>query len=267
MWTYSLICTNRNVAPSRNVVRMPACSPKRLPLLADSSAQCTVIDEESRIAVLMPAISFGSSVPSRGPRGALHDPDEEVGREEGPEDHHLGDDEKQHPEELGLDPRGAVGLRRPVVLVVLVAVGASGDRAGFHQAAASVASARRGSTGLPVALAHALDAACRAHPLELVARQRRDHDLGDVEVLRRRSWPPCRGRGRRSWPAATMCSLRRSSSSVLQPLARRAHRASPSPRVLRHDDDEAVRAVGRPAPRACARSSAPADRLVGERRA
>ena len=47
---------------------MPACSPKRLPCLADSSAQCIVSDEETRIAVLTPAISFGSSVPSAGHR-------------------------------------------------------------------------------------------------------------------------------------------------------------------------------------------------------
>ena len=66
MWTYSLIWMNRNVAPSRNVVRMPAFSPKRLPFLTDSSAQCIVSDEDSRIAVLTPAISFGSSVPAAG---------------------------------------------------------------------------------------------------------------------------------------------------------------------------------------------------------
>ena len=45
---------------------MPACSPKRLLDLADSSAQCIVSDDDSRIAVLTPAISFGSSVPAAG---------------------------------------------------------------------------------------------------------------------------------------------------------------------------------------------------------
>ena len=48
----------------------------------------------------------------------VHDPDEEVGREERSEEHDLGDDEKQHPEELRLDARGEVGRGRPVVLVV-----------------------------------------------------------------------------------------------------------------------------------------------------
>ena len=89
MWTYSLIWMNRNVQPSRNVVRMPACRPRRLPLLWACSAQCSVNEDETRIAVLTPAISFGSSVPSAGHSAPVHDPDEEVGREEGPEDHDL----------------------------------------------------------------------------------------------------------------------------------------------------------------------------------
>ena len=67
------------------------------------------------------------------PVGAAHDPDEEVGREEGPEDHDLRDDEKQHPEERGLDPRGAVGLGRPVVIVP---VGVAHVRGGGHYASA-----------------------------------------------------------------------------------------------------------------------------------
>ena len=66
MWTYSLIWMKRNVAPSPSVVTIPAFSPKRLPDLAHSSAQCIVNDDESRIAVLTPAISFGSSVPAAG---------------------------------------------------------------------------------------------------------------------------------------------------------------------------------------------------------
>ncbi len=66
MWMYSLICTNRNVAPRKNVVSIPALRPKRLPRLTDSSAQWIVTEDDSRIAVLKPAISFGSSVPAAG---------------------------------------------------------------------------------------------------------------------------------------------------------------------------------------------------------
>src|SRR6202012_4407554 len=66
MWTYSLICTVRNVRPSRNVETMPAFSPKRLPFLTDVSAQWIVSDEDSRIAVLTPATASGSSVPCAG---------------------------------------------------------------------------------------------------------------------------------------------------------------------------------------------------------
>ena len=83
----------------------------------------------------------------RRPIGAAHDPDEEVGREEGPEDHDLADDEKQHPERPRVDPRRAVGLGRPVVLVVSVV-----DRRGFHQASAATAADSMCSTGLFVAL-------------------------------------------------------------------------------------------------------------------
>ena len=66
MWTYSLICTNRKVAPSAKVVKIPACSPKRLPAFADSSAQCMVTEDESRMQVFTPAMYLGSSVPSAG---------------------------------------------------------------------------------------------------------------------------------------------------------------------------------------------------------
>jgi hypothetical protein len=48
------------------VVRIPAWSPNRFPALADSSVQCIVSDEDSRIAVLTPAIATGSSVSEAG---------------------------------------------------------------------------------------------------------------------------------------------------------------------------------------------------------
>ena len=66
MWTYSLICTVRNVRPSRNVDSIPACRPKRLPFLTDVSAQWIVSDDDSRIAVLIPATASGSSLPWAG---------------------------------------------------------------------------------------------------------------------------------------------------------------------------------------------------------
>ena len=66
MWTYSLIWMKRNVKPSRNVDRMPAFRPKRLPFLIEVCAQCMVSDEDSRIAVLTPAMATGSSVPEAG---------------------------------------------------------------------------------------------------------------------------------------------------------------------------------------------------------
>ena len=101
MFAYSLIWMNRNVQPSRKVVSMPAFRPKRLPFLIDVCAQCIVIEEDTRIAVLTPATSTGRRRAGRRPRIALSDADEEVGGEEGAEDHHLGDDEKQHPSSCG----------------------------------------------------------------------------------------------------------------------------------------------------------------------
>src|SRR5438105_3675497 len=66
MFAYSLICTNRNVNPSRKVVRMPAFSPKRLPFLIDVWAQCIVNEEDHSTAVFTPATSTGSVVPGAG---------------------------------------------------------------------------------------------------------------------------------------------------------------------------------------------------------
>src|SRR4029078_1849952 len=99
-------------------------------------------------------------------------PDEEVGREERAEHHHLGDDEKQHPEQLGLDARTAVCGRRPVVLVVLgVPVG---DGGGFHgllrPQAAVGASAATCSTGFPDALRTRSMRSVRIHPERVSGR-------------------------------------------------------------------------------------------------
>src|SRR3954462_13108351 len=66
---------------------------------------------------------------------ACHDPDEEVGREEGPEDHDLRDDEQQHPEERGVDARRPVGLGRTVVVVVVPVVVDVGGGSGHYASA------------------------------------------------------------------------------------------------------------------------------------
>src|SRR5262249_41709058 len=59
-WMYSLIWTNRNVAPSAIVETIPARIPSWLPRLADMSVQCIVIDEDSRIAAFVAATPTGS---------------------------------------------------------------------------------------------------------------------------------------------------------------------------------------------------------------
>src|SRR5947209_16655199 len=66
MLAYSLIWMNRNVHPSRNVVSIPAFSPKRLPLAIEVSAQWIVNEDDTRIAVLTPATSTGRWVPGAG---------------------------------------------------------------------------------------------------------------------------------------------------------------------------------------------------------
>jgi len=109
---------------------MPAFRPKRLPFLIDVSAQWIVSEDESRIAVLNPATTFGSSVPWAG-HGSL------------------------------LYSRGAVGLGRTVVLVLAV----RGDGGGFHQAlpAASM-STTTCSIGFAVARRTRSIRSLRSHP-------------------------------------------------------------------------------------------------------
>jgi len=69
------------------------------------------------------------------PRVALGDADEEVGREEGAEDHHLGDDEKEHPEQRRVHARAGVGGWRAVVVVRVVVRAGAGVReaGGLHR--------------------------------------------------------------------------------------------------------------------------------------
>ena len=90
------------------------------------------------------------------------------------------DDEKQHPEQRGLDARGAVGLGRAVMVLVVAVRRRGGGR--FHQASAA------GGAGLDVLdrlVGRALDALDElvGDPLRGALGQRRDDDLGDVEVL------------------------------------------------------------------------------------
>ena len=158
-----------------------------------------VSDDESRIAVLTPAISFGRSVAFRRPLRAPHDPDEEVGREEGPEDHHLADDEQQHARAAAARPaksgwpraaRGAPRGRRAAM------------RGGFHRRPPRPRARTRSRT-------RCARPACWSRPAirstslsaihsELPAGSVEIDDLGDVEVLHRVHGRPCRGRGRRS---------------------------------------------------------------------
>ena len=132
--------------------------------------------------MLTPATTFGSSLPSIGNHSVVgHDPDEEVGREERSEEHHLGDDEKQHPEELGLDARGLVGRRRPVVLVSWAAWPAATDADSIRPLLLARPTC---STGLPVEACDAPDQVA-AQPARAGLGEGRDHDVvGRVELER-----------------------------------------------------------------------------------
>ena len=213
--------------------------------------------------MLTPATATGRSWPSTGNhRSPGHDPDEEVGREERPEDHDLGDDEKQHPEQLRLDARGAVGRRRAVVLVLGV-----GDRGGFHGAPYATASADSAtstcSTGLFVGAAHALDQV-GAQPARARRRQGGDHDVVDAEELERVHGPPCTGRGRRSCPRRCSPAARARSIICVKPGARLA-RGDAVAALLGHDEDEDM-ALDAPRRAPCsARAGASAGGAVGDR--
>ena len=101
------------------------------------------------------------------------------------------DDEEQHPEHLRLDPRGPVGLRRPVVvLLVGVPAACARDRGGFHaRPPRSAGVGRRPGLDVLDGLAgRALDAVDElvGHPLRSSpAGSVEIDDLGDVEVLDR----------------------------------------------------------------------------------
>ena len=136
------------------------------------------------------------------PSAPCHDPDEEVGREEGPEDHDLGDDEKQHPEQRGLDPRGAVGRRRPVVLVLV-----AGARAPARIAPASIRPP-------PASATRCARPACRSRFATRSTSLSATHfelSSGSVEMTISEMWKNCtafitavKGSGSPIMPAATM---------------------------------------------------------------
>ena len=66
-------------------------------------------DEDDRVD---PRHEDGKLVPRGRPRLAVRHTDEEVGREERAEEHHLGGDEEEHPERARVDARALVRLGR-----------------------------------------------------------------------------------------------------------------------------------------------------------
>ena len=127
MWAYSIIWVSRNAVPIRIVSTRPAWSPRRLFRLIDCSAQCIVKLEVTRIAVLiagdelreLEAVGGGQAAARAASR--VDDADEEVRGEERAEQHRLGADEQEHPEDRRLDPRALVRDRRPVMVVPVAA--------------------------------------------------------------------------------------------------------------------------------------------------
>ena len=135
------------------------------------------------------------------------------------------------PEQLRLHPRRAVGLGR--------ARGAPRGRAwpAGMEAASMLGLAPAGwdsvedsmcSTGLLVALFDAVDELV-GHPLRAALGQRGDRRPRRCGSTGPRSWRPCRGRGRRSCPAATIPASRRDSSSRRSRARAACSTASPRP--------------------------------------
>ena len=89
--------------------------------------------QHARLQAETVALADGGLRPMHRERGRHEDSDEEVGGEESPEDHDLGYDEEQHPEQLGLNARAAVSGRWAVVLFM---TGYMGDACGLHLVAA-----------------------------------------------------------------------------------------------------------------------------------
>ena len=170
-------------------------------------------EEVIRIAVLTPATSVGSSNavgrPAAGRVGDLAE--EEVGGEEGPEQHRLGDDEEQDAERLAVDPRRLVRLGRAVVSRGRVRT-PSGDRCGLHQDAlpprprprrrpacgdrAPAADSKCSTGSSVISLTRSMQAV--GEPLRVAAGEGRDEDVVDAVVLDRVLGPRRRAPGRPS---------------------------------------------------------------------
>ncbi len=146
------------------------------------------------------------------------EPRPRIGREECSEEHDLGDDEKQHPEELGLDPRGDVGGPAGRDVVVVAPWPAATDADSIR----------------PPLLAHdVLDGLARGglHPPDQVGAQpagaglgegRDDDVIGTVElegVLDRRV-----GSGWTTWPTASSPAASSSLQRMCQPLGASSRR-------------------------------------------
>src|ERR1700735_833804 len=124
----------------------------------------------------------------RRPRISLGDPDEEVGREEGPEYHHLGDDEKQHPEQLRLYARAAVCGRRTVMLGASVGIVPRrvGDTGGLHQAFPPVVAAMVAPASTTTC-STCTEVAWRTRSMRLL-RSQPERSLGSVEMTMSSTW-------------------------------------------------------------------------------
>ena len=214
---------------------MPACSPKRFRPSPDSSASASCTTRRAGSPCRRPD-QLRRPVPWPAIRAA-DDPDEEVGREEGPEDDHLGDDEKQHAEQPALDARGVGRPSRGRDGLVVV----DGDRGGsIRRVTSSFASMRW--TAPPFCWSFSTRPFSTHAPSGWTAASRRRAWGKMWKQLQRVHGPlPCTGRGRRSCPRRR--SSRPAATHAAVSRCRAASTARPSPDPCGTDDDEAVRAL------------------------
>ena len=187
-WTYSLIWTVRKVAPEQEGGQQ--ADPQRGPVLALRALERPVHRHRRREQDRRVDAGDGDRQvhPLGRPWVVRHDPDEEVGREERSEEHDLGDDEKQHPEQLRLDPRRLVRGRRAVVVVARGRARRRPRRipSGPRPARGSTTTC---STGFDGGGLDPLDQV-RAQPARALALEGRDHDVVDARRTASRSGSP-----------------------------------------------------------------------------
>ena len=196
--TYSLIWTKRKVRPRIQVRTRPsfiAC------FVAPADALERVMDREAggdQDRRVHPRDGDRQFERVRRPGARVDDhAEEEVRGEERPEQHHLGDDEKQDPEGLSVDPRALVRLRRTMV-VVLGGVAAGSVREAVRTRSPSVLTSLCHDRGEGRGRAAGLDVADRLvgdladpadqvalQPARLLAGEGGDQDLVDLVVLDR----------------------------------------------------------------------------------